>query len=92
MLAIFRILGSCFLFHEFMVGIRYDHTVIVDYLISKSTGTLCLCYLLRILRVLCDTWPSSTVSSIDIGSAQITGISNYMSQLENLKRQIEKRN
>ncbi|XP_057863324.2 uncharacterized protein LOC131071470 isoform X11 [Cryptomeria japonica] len=92
-LPILESLRPCFLFHEFLALIQYDHLVMVDYLISKSTGTLCLCYLLRSLRVLCDSWPNSAVFSIDIGSPQITELSNHSSQLENTankrKRELE---
>ncbi|KAL4180347.1 hypothetical protein AMTRI_Chr13g91650 [Amborella trichopoda] len=37
--------------------IRYDHLLLLDYLISKDIGVLCLQYLLRCLRLVCNSWP-----------------------------------
>lgn len=55
------------LFYELLAGIQYDHSVLVDYLISKSTGVLCLRYLLRCIRVVCDLWPDSFKFLLNIG-------------------------
>ncbi|KAJ0096379.1 hypothetical protein Patl1_28791 [Pistacia atlantica] len=37
--------------------LHYDHQVLLDYLISKDTGIHCAEYLLRCLRMVCDSWP-----------------------------------
>ncbi|XP_051140483.1 uncharacterized protein LOC127257940 isoform X2 [Andrographis paniculata] len=44
------------LFHLFLAKIHYDHQVLLDYLISKDTGSRCAEYLLRSLRIVCDSW------------------------------------
>ncbi|XP_065874648.1 uncharacterized protein [Euphorbia lathyris] len=44
------------LFHLFLAALHYDHQVILDYLISKDTGASCAEYLLRSLRVVCNSW------------------------------------
>ncbi|PIN14404.1 hypothetical protein CDL12_12968 [Handroanthus impetiginosus] len=44
------------LFHLFLAEIHYDHQVLLDYLISKDTGSRCAEYLLRSLRSVCDSW------------------------------------
>ncbi|XP_024030792.1 uncharacterized protein LOC21403182 [Morus notabilis] len=44
------------LFHLFLAELHYDHQVLLDYLISKDTGTSCAEYLLRCLRAVCDSW------------------------------------
>ncbi|KAL2504866.1 hypothetical protein Adt_20487 [Abeliophyllum distichum] len=44
------------IFHIFLAEIHYDHQVLLDYLISKDTGTSCAEYLLRSLRIVCDCW------------------------------------
>ncbi|EYU44347.1 hypothetical protein MIMGU_mgv1a019774mg [Erythranthe guttata] len=36
--------------------ILYDHQVLLDYLISKDTGSSCAEYLLRSLRIICNSW------------------------------------
>ncbi|KAG8474669.1 hypothetical protein CXB51_031178 [Gossypium anomalum] len=36
--------------------LHYDHQVLLDYLISKDTGISCAEYLLRCLRIVCDSW------------------------------------
>ncbi|XP_060192968.1 uncharacterized protein LOC132622379 isoform X2 [Lycium barbarum] len=43
-------------FHLFLAGIHYDHQVLLDYLISKDTGASSAEYLLRCLRMVCDSW------------------------------------
>eukprot|EP01018_Ginkgo_biloba_P002651 Gb_27207 [translate_table: standard] len=53
------------LFHVFLAGVHYDHLVLVDYLISKGTGILFLRYLLRCLRIVCDSWPNFIEFSVD---------------------------
>ncbi|XP_044470163.1 uncharacterized protein LOC123199303 isoform X2 [Mangifera indica] len=45
------------LFHLFLAELHYDHQVLLDYLISKDTGIHCAEYLLRCLRMVCDSWP-----------------------------------
>ncbi|KAA8547250.1 hypothetical protein F0562_003886 [Nyssa sinensis] len=44
------------LFHLFLAQLLYDHQVLLDYLISKDTGASSAEYLLRCLRVVCDSW------------------------------------
>ncbi|XP_073065235.1 uncharacterized protein [Primulina eburnea] len=44
------------LFHLFLAEILYDHQVLLDYLISGDTGSSCAEYLLRSLRLVCDSW------------------------------------
>ncbi|XP_057770032.1 uncharacterized protein LOC130989894 isoform X2 [Salvia miltiorrhiza] len=44
------------LFHLFLAEISYDHQVLLDYLISKDTGSSCAEYLLRSLRIICNSW------------------------------------
>ncbi|XP_077233133.1 golgin isoform X2 [Tasmannia lanceolata] len=44
------------LFHLFLAGLHYDHSVLLDYLISKDTGIHCVQYLLRSLRIVCKSW------------------------------------
>ncbi|KAI3665737.1 hypothetical protein L6452_44367 [Arctium lappa] len=46
------------LFHLFLSELHYDHEVLLDYLISKDTGASCAEYLLKCLRIVCDTWNS----------------------------------
>ncbi|CAN6449386.1 unnamed protein product [Victoria cruziana] len=43
-------------FHLFLSGIHYDHSVLLDYLISKDSGVLCLRYLLRCFRIVVSSW------------------------------------
>ncbi|XP_071913303.1 uncharacterized protein [Coffea arabica] len=43
-------------FHLFLAEIFYDHEVLLDYLISKDTGAKCAEYLLRCLRMVCNSW------------------------------------
>ncbi|XP_010550373.2 PREDICTED: uncharacterized protein LOC104821263 [Tarenaya hassleriana] len=44
------------LFCIFLSELHYDHQVLLDYLISRDTGTSCAEYLLRCLRVVCNSW------------------------------------
>ncbi|KAL0350608.1 UNVERIFIED_CONTAM: hypothetical protein Sradi_4210000, partial [Sesamum radiatum] len=46
------------LFHLFLAEIHYDHQVLLDYLISKDTGSSCAEYLLRSIRIVCNSWRS----------------------------------
>ncbi|KAJ8770643.1 hypothetical protein K2173_021290 [Erythroxylum novogranatense] len=46
------------LFHLFLAELHYDHQVLLDYLISRDTGINCAEYLLRCLRIVCDSWQS----------------------------------
>ncbi|XVE87206.1 hypothetical protein DITRI_Ditri18aG0097500 [Diplodiscus trichospermus] len=41
---------------DVLFHLHYDHQVLLDYLISKDTGTACAEYLLRCLRMVCDSW------------------------------------
>ncbi|XP_024545085.1 uncharacterized protein LOC112351421 isoform X1 [Selaginella moellendorffii] len=43
-------------FHLFLAGICYDHTVLIDLLISETSGVSCIHYLLRCLRMIGDDW------------------------------------
>eukprot|EP00250_Pteridium_aquilinum_P010420 c19375_g1_i2 orf=78-1988(+) len=45
------------LFAVFLSLVSYDHSVIMDFLISKDTSILCLQYLLRCMRMVRSTWP-----------------------------------
>ncbi|CAH9069410.1 unnamed protein product, partial [Cuscuta europaea] len=45
-----------YLFHHFLAEIRYDHQVLLDYLISKDTGASSAEYLLRCLRMVFQSW------------------------------------
>ncbi|XP_056696814.1 uncharacterized protein [Spinacia oleracea] len=44
------------LFHVFLAELQYDHQLLLDYLISKDVGGKCAEYLLRCLRIVCDSW------------------------------------
>lgn len=44
------------LFHSFLAEIKYDHQVLLDYLISKDMGISCAEYLLRCLRLISESW------------------------------------
>lgn len=77
------------LFYELLAGIQYDHSVLVDYLISKSTGILCLRYLLRCLRVVCDSWPDSVKFSPGMGDPSVSGNKRRRHQLA-LKEPLER--
>ncbi|XVF17754.1 hypothetical protein REPUB_Repub10bG0150900 [Reevesia pubescens] len=48
------------LFHLFLAELHYDHQVLLDYLISKDTGISFAEYLLRCLRMVCDSWQTFT--------------------------------
>lgn len=45
------------LFAVFLSLVSYDHSVILDFLISKDTSILCLQYLMRCMRTVKNTWP-----------------------------------
>ncbi|KAG9440757.1 hypothetical protein H6P81_020922 [Aristolochia fimbriata] len=51
-----NIFNPLHLFHLLLAEVRYDHSVLLDYLISKDTGILCVGYLLRCLRLVCESW------------------------------------
>ncbi|KAF5451363.1 hypothetical protein F2P56_026476 [Juglans regia] len=53
------------LFHLFLLELHYDHQVLLDYLISKDTGISCAEYLLRCLRMICDSWCLFVEFSLD---------------------------
>lgn len=44
------------LFHLFLAELQYDHQLLLDYLISRDTGSKCAEYLLRCLRTVCNSW------------------------------------
>ncbi|KAK9713487.1 hypothetical protein RND81_06G030400 [Saponaria officinalis] len=43
-------------FLVFLAELQYDHQLLLDYLISKDTGSKCAEYLLRCLRTICASW------------------------------------
>ncbi|BBN02566.1 protein Lines [Marchantia polymorpha subsp. ruderalis] len=45
------------LIHAFLAAINFDYATIEKLLISKTSGVLCLTYLLRSLRHISDSWP-----------------------------------
>ncbi|GAV92022.1 hypothetical protein CFOL_v3_35406 [Cephalotus follicularis] len=51
-----NLLNPIRLFHIFIAELHYDHQVLLDYLISKDTGISCAEYLLKCLRMICDSW------------------------------------
>ncbi|XP_050204489.1 uncharacterized protein LOC126654619 isoform X2 [Mercurialis annua] len=59
-----HIINPVNLFHLFLAELHYDHQVILDYLISKDTGTDCAEYLLRCLRTVCNSWHLFTTFSM----------------------------
>lgn len=59
-----NIFNPIHLFHLFLAELRYDHQVLLDYLISKDTGIGCAEYLLRCLRIVCDSWKTFTEFSV----------------------------
>ncbi|XVF15635.1 hypothetical protein REPUB_Repub09cG0171300 [Reevesia pubescens] len=48
----------------YVYELHYDHQVLLDYLISKDTGISCAEYLLRCLRLVCDSWQKFTEFSM----------------------------
>ncbi|KAJ7523599.1 hypothetical protein O6H91_18G055700 [Diphasiastrum complanatum] len=46
------------IFHAFLACLKYDQSVIVDFLISDNTGMITLRYLIRCLRLVTKTWPA----------------------------------
>ncbi|XP_037491432.1 uncharacterized protein LOC105639968 isoform X2 [Jatropha curcas] len=50
------IFNPVYLFHLFLAELHYDHQVLLDYLISKDTGISSAEYLLRCLRIVCNSW------------------------------------
>lgn len=60
-------LGQAELFHAFLQTVSYDHTVLVDFLITQNTGTLFLRYLMLCIGLSINTWPafSSMNKSMD---------------------------
>ncbi|XP_021300896.1 uncharacterized protein LOC110429272 [Herrania umbratica] len=59
-----NIFNPIHLFHLFLAELHYDHQVLLDYLISKDTGISCAEYLLRCLRMVCDSWQIFTKFSV----------------------------
>lgn len=87
------------LFHALLVIIAYDHTVLVDFLISQTTGTLFLQYLMQCLRLSINTWPDfqragafcNREASIDVRETRLRFSSDKaMSCLLELKVAIER--
>ena len=60
-------LGQAELFYAFLQTVSYDHTVLVDFLITQNTGTLFLRYLMLCIGLFINTWPDfvSMNKSID---------------------------
>ncbi|CAI9110082.1 OLC1v1010047C2 [Oldenlandia corymbosa var. corymbosa] len=50
------LLNPVLFFHLFLAEIVYDHQVLLDYLISKDTGARSAEYLLKCLRIVCNSW------------------------------------
>ncbi|GBG82827.1 hypothetical protein CBR_g36358 [Chara braunii] len=46
-----------FLFHVFLSNLKYDHSVLLDYLISPNTGAVLLPYLVKCLKQVESSWP-----------------------------------
>ncbi|OMO56777.1 hypothetical protein CCACVL1_26292 [Corchorus capsularis] len=59
-----NIFNPIHLFHLFLAELHYDHQVLLDYLISKDTGMSFAEYLLRCLRIVCDSWHIFTEFSV----------------------------
>ncbi|KAL8152006.1 hypothetical protein V2J09_021814 [Rumex salicifolius] len=53
------------MFHAFVAELKYDHQLLLDYLISKDSGTRCAEYLLKSLRKVCDSW--KMFAELDLG-------------------------
>ncbi|KAL9241546.1 hypothetical protein vseg_015649 [Gypsophila vaccaria] len=53
---IFNLFNPLLVFHVFLAELQYDHQLLLDYLISKDTGSKCAEYLLRCLRTICVSW------------------------------------
>ncbi|KAL8152007.1 hypothetical protein V2J09_021815 [Rumex salicifolius] len=53
------------MFHAFVAELKYDHQLLLDYLISKDSGTRCAEYLLKCLRKVCDSW--KMFAELDLG-------------------------
>ncbi|KAM7251904.1 hypothetical protein ACFE04_023787 [Oxalis oulophora] len=50
-----NVFNPFYLFMAFLAELQYDHQVLIDYLISNDTGISCGEYLLKCLRVICDS-------------------------------------
>ncbi|OMP02125.1 hypothetical protein COLO4_11329 [Corchorus olitorius] len=59
-----NIFNPIHLFHLFIAELHYDHQVLLDYLISKDVGMSFAEYLLRCLRIVCDSWQIFTEFSV----------------------------
>ncbi|XP_010255092.1 PREDICTED: uncharacterized protein LOC104595857 isoform X3 [Nelumbo nucifera] len=53
---VLNIFNPIHLFHLFLAKLHYDHSVLLDYLISKDIGVNCVQYLLRCLRLVFRSW------------------------------------
>ncbi|XP_068655623.1 uncharacterized protein [Aristolochia californica] len=62
------------LFHLLLAELHYDHSVLLDYLISKDIGILCVRYLLRCLRLVSESWATFVeFSNCGYGENQLSG-------------------
>ncbi|KAJ3706059.1 hypothetical protein LUZ61_009764 [Rhynchospora tenuis] len=69
------------LFHLLLFSLKYDHLVLIDYLISKDTGVLCARYLLRCLKFVSQSWQS--FAEFSVPQLQETDPSNKRPKLSN---------
>ncbi|KAI5071213.1 hypothetical protein GOP47_0013464 [Adiantum capillus-veneris] len=63
------------LFAVFLSLISYDHSVMIDFLIAKDTGVVCLQYLLRSMRLVRSTWPE--LLSLSDTPSTLTGTESF---------------
>ncbi|XP_074308742.1 uncharacterized protein LOC141643468 isoform X1 [Silene latifolia] len=56
LLHISNLFNPLLVLHVLLSELQYDHQLLLDYLISKDTGSKCAEYLLRSLRTICDSW------------------------------------
>ncbi|KAF3323984.1 Lines C-terminus [Carex littledalei] len=73
------IINPVCLFHILLFSLKYDHMVLIDYLISKDTGVLCARYLLRCLRFVSQSWQS--FAKFSTSELEVTGASSKRRKL-----------
>ncbi|XVF15639.1 hypothetical protein REPUB_Repub09cG0171700 [Reevesia pubescens] len=80
-----NIFNPIHLFHLFLAELHYDHQVLLDYLISKDTGISCAEYLLRCLRLVCDSWQKFTEFSMywEVKNQSSSKRGNFLSESSN---------
>ncbi|KAJ4800853.1 hypothetical protein LUZ62_052099 [Rhynchospora pubera] len=76
-----NIIDPVCLFHLLLLSLKYDHLVLIDYLISKDTGVLCARYLLRCLKFVSQSWQS--FGEFSVPQLQETDSSNKRPKLAN---------